>query len=91
MKKLLIALAIFTTNAHAVIDVPDFPDETGFYDHVHCSGETLYEICPDKFTVEYIITTPKPAKQIHLPRTDTQAKPMPLTPNIDLKHNYRVQ
>jgi hypothetical protein len=88
MKKLLLALAIFTTNAHAVIDVPDFPDETGFYDHVHCSGETLYQICPDKFTIEYVIV---PSKQIHLPRTDTKAKPMPLTPDIDLKHNYRVQ
>lgn len=88
MKKLLLALAIFTTNAHAVIDVPDFPDETGFYDHVHCSGETLYQICPDKFTIEYVII---PSKQIHLPRTDVNAKQMPLTPNIDLKHNYRVQ
>jgi hypothetical protein len=88
MKKLLLALAIFTTNAHAVIDVPDFPDETGFYDHVHCSGETLYQICPDKFTIEYVIV---PSKQIHLPRTDVKAKQMPLTPNIDLKHNYRVQ
>lgn len=88
MKKLLLALAIFTTNAHAVIDVPDFPDETGFYDHVHCSGETLYQICPDKFTIEYVII---PSKTIHLPRTDTKAKPMPLSPNIDLKHNYRVQ
>lgn len=88
MKALLLALAIFTTNAHAVIDVPDFPDETGFYDHVHCSGETLYQICPDKFTVEYVII---PSKTIHLPRTDTKAKQMPLTPNIDLKHNYRVQ
>lgn len=88
MKKLLLALIIFTTNAHAVIDVPDFPDETGFYDHVHCSGETLYQICPDKFTVEYVII---PSKTIHLPRTDVKAKQMPLTPNIDLKHNYRVQ
>jgi hypothetical protein len=88
MKKLLLALAIFTTNAHAVIDVPDFPDETGFYDHVHCSGETLYQICPDKFTIEYVIV---PSKQIHLPRTDIKAMKMPLTPNIDLKHNYRVQ
>lgn len=88
MKALLLALAIFTTNAHAVIDVPDFPDETGFYDHVHCSGETLYQICPDKFTVEYVII---PSKTIHLPRTDVKAKQMPLSPNIDLKHNYRVQ
>ena len=88
MKKLLLALIIFTTNAHAVIDVPDFPDETGFYDHVHCSGETLYQICPDKFTIEYVII---PSKTIHLPRTDVKAKQMPLTPNIDLKHNYRVQ
>jgi hypothetical protein len=88
MKSLLLALAIFTTNAHAVIDVPDFPDETGFYDHVHCSGETLYQICPDKFTVEYVII---PSKTIHLPRTDIKAMKMPLSPNIDLKHNYRVQ
>ena len=88
MKKLILALALLTTNAHAVIDVPDFPDETGFYDHVHCSGETLYQICPDKFTVEYVIIN---HKQIHLPRTDTKAKQMPLTPDIDLKHNYRVQ
>ena len=88
MKKLLLALIIFTTNAHAVIDVPDFPDETGFYDHVHCSGETLYQICPDKFTVEYVII---PSKTIHLPRTDIKAMKMPLSPNIDLKHNYRVQ
>jgi hypothetical protein len=88
MKALLLALAIFTTNAHAVIDVPDFPDETGFYDHVHCSGETLYQICPDKFTVEYVII---PSKTIHLPRTDIKAMKMPLSPNIDLKHNYRVQ
>jgi hypothetical protein len=88
MKKLVLALVMFTTNAHAVIDVPDYADETGFYDHVHCSGETLYQICPDKFTIEYVIV---PSKPIHLPRTDVKAKKMPLTPDIDLKHNYRVQ
>lgn len=91
MKKLIFALALLmSTKANAVIEVREYPDETGFYDHVHCSGETLYEVCPDEFVVEYVfIEKGKPA-QIHLPRTDIKAKKLPVNPNVDLKTNYRI-
>lgn len=84
MNKLTAALilSIISPNTHAVIDVPDKGD-TGFYDQVHCSCETTQTICPDAVA--------KPTKQIHLPRTETRAKQMPLSPTVDLKHNYRLQ
>ena len=89
MKRVLLALAL-TSNVMAdpLVTIPAYKDPTGFYAHVRCSGESLYEVCPTKLEVNCCVQAPK---QIHLPRTDTKAQMRKIDPNADYRFSYRIQ
>jgi hypothetical protein len=77
MKRVLLALAL-TSNvmAEPLVTIPAYKDTTGFYAHVRCSGESLYEVCPTKIEVNCCVEAPK---QIHLPRTTLEHRCVKLT------------
>ena len=94
MKRMLILLALSTNvSADPLLVVPAYPDPDGFYARVHCTGKSLYDVCPTKVVVDYHIIddAPKAPKQIHLPRTDTRAQMRKIDPNEDYRYSYRVQ
>lgn len=94
MKKLVLLATLTPALAFAdpLLIIPAYPDPTGFYEHYHCTGHSLYDICPTRLVVNYHIDyTPEPPKQIHLPRTDTQAQMRKLQPGEDIRYSYRIQ
>ena len=94
MKKLLLLAALATNvSADPLLIVPAYPDPTGFYEHYHCTGASLYDICPTRLVVNlHIEHEPiEPPKQIHLPRTDTRAQMRKLQPGEDIRYSYRIQ
>lgn len=89
MKRILLALALSSNvTADPLVTIPAYKDPTGFYAHVRCSGESLYEVCPTKLEVNCCVQAPK---QIHLPRTDTRAQMRKIDPNADYRYSYRIQ
>jgi hypothetical protein len=91
MKQLLLLTALLPTMASAdpLVTIPAYKDPTGFYAHVRCSGQSLYEVCPTKLEVN--CCEAHAPKQIHLPRTDTRAQMRKIDPNADYRYNYRIQ
>ena len=96
MKRALLLLA-FASKAMAsdvTMIIPQYPDPTGFYEHYHCTGHSLYDICPTRLVVNYHIDSVvevEAPKQIHLPRTDTRAQMRKIDPNEDYRYSYRIQ
>ncbi len=91
MKRVLLALALSSNVlAEPLVTIPAYKDPTGFYAHVRCSGESLYEVCPTKIEVNCCVEAQAP-KQIHLPRTDTRAQMRKIDPNADYRFSYRIQ
>ena len=91
MKRVLLALALSSNvMAEPLVTIPAYKDTTGFYAHVRCSGESLYEVCPTKIEVNCCVEAQAP-KQIHLPRTEKMATQRHINPTLDYRYNYRIQ
>jgi hypothetical protein len=93
MKQLLLLAALLPAVASAdpLVVIPAYPDPTNFYHHIHCTGQSLYDLCPTRMVIDYHIDDLQPSKTIHLPRTDTRAQMRKIDPNADYRYNYRIQ
>lgn len=85
----LLALAITSVNANAIIVLDSYQDTDGRFHQTYCMSENLENPCTNKKPVEQ--TAPKVVeapKQIHLKWTDNKL-PRVLPANVNLKTNYR--